>query len=323
MRRGLALLLVLSGLLLLSQFSSPRGQLVAGWMALGGLLLLRLPSRLWGALWAAGWLGQVLLAPSSQAGCSGDGWLRLSPFNLVPESDWSDLGINLIYANQASRIKALSRPYYASTSDVPHTLHYTVSDLLGLGTGSGHLYFYAPPGPPRPLLMFLHGAMGNLQCYLNFWQESGYAVVCPTFGFGFWYRPGGMETAADAWTYAQRNLNVQAGPATWVGHSNGATGAVRVTLTHPEMVDQLVLISPVLEPEKVGSAEFARALHNPPLILEGDQDRNVSPASVERGVAAMRAAGVMPSYRLLAGHDHFLLFSARTEVYQAVGNPGR
>jgi pimeloyl-ACP methyl ester carboxylesterase len=213
-------------------------------------------------------------------------------------------------------------PEYAKLASA---VHFSAFDLFGLGTGSGHLYYYSPTDPgPHPLLIFFHGAMGNLECYLYHWQlfaePRKMAVVCPTFGFGSWYRPGGTETAEAAWRYAQDSLPVKTGPATIVGMSNGATAAVRLAAAHPEAVARLVLISPVLETQILRSRPFldwART-HPPPLILEGDADRNVTPAFVERGVAALKEEGVKVDYRVFPGHDHFLMFSAREEIFRVI-----
>lgn len=313
---------IVVGLLLLSQFGHWRSQVLAVWVALGGFLWW------WGSrriliTWLCGWLGLLALAPGRGSGCVASPWLRFSPLNLVSERDLSNLGMTLFY--NSARVRATVRPIYDEMEERPeyasmcHAVPYSANDLFGLGTGSGHLFFTpAPPG--RKLLLFLHGAMGNLQCYTSYWQtfaeKNDYTVVCPTFGFGFWWKPGGLETAASAWNYAHEQLGVAPGGALVVGMSNGATGAVRLTREHPEMVDQLVLISPVLEPDLVGSREFASALRRPPLVVEGDQDVNVRPEAVARGVAAMEAAGIHPRYLLLPGHDHFLMFSARRTLFE-------
>lgn len=327
MRRAWAVAQVLLGLVLLGQFVYWRSQLSAAWWILGGLLCW------WGnaralLLWGLGWLGLLALAPGAGSGSLASPLLRFSPLNLVSERDLSSLGIAFFYGG-SPRVREAVRPIYEemegrpSYSQMCHAIPYTTNDLFGLGTGSGHLFF-TPTPPGRKLLLFLHGAMGNLQCYTSYWQtfaeQHGYTVVCPTYGFGFWYRRGGMETAAAAWKYAHEQLSVAPGGALLVGLSNGATGAVRLTMAHPEMVDQLVLISPVLEPELVGSQPFAQSLRRPPLILEGDQDGNVTPAEVEPGVAAMQRAGLKPRYVLLPGHDHFLMFTARQAVFEGIGS---
>lgn len=312
----------LLGLWLMTQFVHLRSQLSALWLILGGVLGWWGNARLLG-LWASGWLGLLALAPGRGPGCVASPWLRFSPLNLVSERDLSSVGIAFFYGG-SERVREAVRPIYEEMENRPHYAHlghaipYTANDIFGLGTGSGHL-FYTPGPPGRKLLLFLHGAMGNLQCYSSYWQtfaeQNGYTVVCPTFGFGFWMKPGGLESAASAWKYAHERLGVAPGGALLIGLSNGATGAVRLTIEHPEMVDQVVLISPVLEPDLVGSAGFARALQRPPLVLEGDRDGNVTPTEVESGIAAMGRVGVKPRYVLLPGHDHFMMFTARKRVF--------
>ncbi|MFN8607963.1 MAG: alpha/beta hydrolase [Vulcanimicrobiota bacterium] len=328
--RCLALLMGLPGVLLLVIFVDGRSRLLAAWLALGGIALWRArPLEL--CLWLLSLSGLALQLPAYRWGrpignLSSFG-LCLSPLNLVSERDLSSLGIGFFYGG-SRRVQQVVEPVFQEMESRPQyalesvAVPYALNDLFGLGTGSGHLYYFAPQRQHRKLLLFLHGAMGNLKCYTSFWQtwaeHNGYSVVCPTFGFGFWMRPGGLETAVQAFRYAHQNLEVAEGGCLLIGLSNGSTGAVRLTLEHPEMVEQLVLISPVLETELVGSLEFARALKHPPLIFEGDEDLNVRPESVERGIAAMRAAGIRPDYRLLPGHDHFLMFSARSIVFEGI-----
>lgn len=320
MRKLLGWSLFLFGFLLLTQFVNGRSQLAAFWFMAGGLAAV--VGRAWTLpVWLLGWVFLIGLAPGIRqgtVGCEAPAMLAYSPFNLITERDLSTLGIDFFYAGSA-RVKAAVAPVYTETerrrdyNDMTHAIACSANDLLGLGPTPGQAFYYRPFGSPRKQLLFLHGAMGNLQCYASYWQtfaeKHHYSVVCPGFGFGFWQRPGGMETAA---------ASTRGEPGLVIGLSNGAAGAVRLTLAHPELVDQLVLISPVLEPELVGSPEFARALKKPPLILEGSEDRNVSPESVERGVQAMRQAGIKPVYQLLPGHDHFLMFTARDQVYQAI-----
>lgn len=338
MKRFVGLGLLASGILLQFVFVTWRGRLAALWLAGAGLALLlswlrpEWVRRVWYG-WALGLAGLLALAPSSPPSGSPVGtvalfWLRFSPFNLVPERDLSSLGLALIYPGAPGQaIHRLTDPLYdqmdSSYSQLASGVHFTATDIFGLGTGSGHLYNYAPPGE-RPLLLFLHGALGNLQCYLYNWQlyaePRSLAVVCPTFGFGSWFRKRGVETAAAAWDYTQEHLSVQRGAALVIGHSNGATGALRLACAHPEMVSGLVLISPVLEVEVIRSPAFldwARR-HPPPLTLMGDADVNVSPVSVARGVEEMKAQGQPVESLIFEGHDHFLMFSAGPEIFKAI-----
>lgn len=325
LRRTLATLVGLCALALALEFQSLRGCCLWLWLlTLAGLLATsRGGLRPFAGVLLGGVLGFTLTCPGGTGGSEGvrstpPGWWRWSPLNWVSEGEWSELGVHLLFANRAERILGSSRPLYARQGEMlAHTSTLTALDLLGAGPGPEHLFYYAPEGPPRPLLVFLHGAWGNLQCYSEFWREfaerHGYAVVCPTFGFGFWNRAEGLERARRAYEFAQRELSVLPGPALWVGLSNGAMGAVRIALQHPQLVDRLVLISPVLEPDQVGSLTLS------PLVMSGGRDSITRPAEVLRGVETMRQAGLEPRLRWFTEEDHFLMFHAREAVFQAVG----
>ncbi|MBS2037113.1 hypothetical protein JST97_19150 [bacterium] len=330
--RLLAVFLILLGMVLLAIFQDGRSRLLALWFVVGGLALWRARPREV-LLWGFSFSGLLLLMPGTRGGRpignQSAFWLRLSPLNLVTERDLSALGIWFFYGG-SSRVRQAVAPIYDEMESRPEYAQeclaapYALNDLFGGSPGSGHLFYYAPRQSHHKLLLFLHGAMGNLKCYTSFWQgwaqQHHYSVVCPTFGFGFWMRPGGLETAVEAYQYAHRNLDVEPGGCLLVGLSNGATGAVRLALNHPEMVEHLVLVSPVLEPELVGSPDFARALKHSPLVFEGDLDGNVPPERVEQGIRAMRDAGIEADYRLLSGHDHFLMFTARDLLFQALAD---
>ena len=325
MRKLLGWALFLVGFLLLTQFVNGRSQLAAFWIMAGGLA--GVAGRAWTLpAWLLGWAFLMANAPGIRhgtIGCESPAGLAYSPFNLITERDLSTLGIDFFYAG-SPRVKAAIAPIYAEMEhrrdydEMTHAVACSADDLFGLGPTPGQLFYYRPDGRLRKQLLFLHGAMGNLQCYTSYWQtfaeQNHYSVTCPGFGFGFWNRPGGVETAASA---VQQSDGEPSG-ALVICLSNGAMGGVRLTIQHPELVDQLVLISPVLEPQLVGSPDFAKALKKPPLVLEGTDDLNVRPEAVERGIAAMRQAGIKPIYQLLPGHDHFLMFSARTQVSEAI-----
>lgn len=327
-RRSLALLVGLPGLALALEFQSLRGCCLWLWLLTLAALLATSRCRLRPAVvvFCCGVLGFTLASPGGTGQTGGvrstlPGWWRWSPLNWVSEGEWSELGVHLLFANQAERILGNSRPLYERQGEgLAHTTTLTALDLLGAGAGPEHFFYYAPEGPPRPLLVFLHGAWGNLQCYAEFWREfgerHGYAVICPTFGFGFWNRADGLERARRAYEFAQRELPVLPGPALWVGLSNGAMGAVRIARHYPRLVDQLVLISPVLEPDQVGGLTLS------PLVISGGRDSITRPSEVQRGVEAMKQAGLEPRLRWFPDGDHFLMFQAREAVFQEVA-PGR
>lgn len=310
--RALAVLLALLSLALLTVFGTWQGQLAA-------LSLLLAAAALWARR-------RAILVPLAAAlavllwqAPPGPWLLRLSPVNLVPEEDLVRVGLRLFYPGaQGRRVADLALPLYTDPPEAT-AVTWTALDVVGLGTGSGHSY--SRPGD-GPMLLFLHGALGNFQSYRRHWElyhPGRFTVVCPTFGFGSWYRPGGPETALRAVDEARQAYGCPPGRTVLAGMSNGATGAVRAVAARPEEFAALVLISPVLEPGQLTAPVFLEwGRTHRILVLEGAEDVNVLPASVERGVRLLRQAGVHLEYRLLPGHDHFLMFSARAELFNAM-----
>ncbi len=103
----------------------------------------------------------------------------------------------------------------------------------------------------RPTVLLLHSSVsGNRQ-----WRtlmsalSDRYHVIAPNLiGYGQtgpW--PGGrLQTLADQSALVRPFLAQHDGPATVIGHSFGATVAMRVALDHPGQVTRLVLLEPNL-----------------------------------------------------------------------------
>jgi dienelactone hydrolase len=326
-----------AGTLALLLFETPRGRGLALCVLLGLgcalALFLRLP-------WAR-WIGLGLLVSSvallfcaprartATRGIAGQNWPGWSPLNLVPEGDLVRSGIKVLFpAVKGQVILPLLDGLYSEMEafpeyrSMPHVIHHTGTDLLGRGNAAGHYYSYVPKNVEKPpLLVFLHGAMGNYQCFLYFFQKwaekRGWAVICPSFGYGNWYRPGGGEAAEQSLLHALETLPVDRERVLLAGLSNGATGAVRLIRRQPDKIQGLILFSPVIEPEQYGSAEFRdwAGRGHPRVVMQGDTDQVVHPRTVESRLTKL---GVPFDYRLLPGHDHYMMFSASERVYETL-----
>lgn len=335
-----ALLWAFSASLALFLFETWRGRALGFWFLLALWSVLALVYRAMLGRWlllgcAVGALVLLWLSPGSPSrprGASGQNWPWWDPLNLIPESDLVKSGIKFLFpAVKGEVILPLLTALYREMDEQPeyqrlrHVIWHTGTDLLGSRTAAGHYYSYVPANVARPpVLVFLHGAMGNYQCFLYFWQKwaerRGFAVICPTFGYGNWYRPGGAEAAEHALLHALENLPLDPQRVLLTGLSNGSTGAVRLVRRQGRRIRGLVLFSPVIEVEQYASAEFREwaGEHAPMLVLQGDRDSVVQLATVQHRLQRLRQLGVSSDLQVVNGKDHYMMFAAAEQVYAAL-----
>jgi len=137
-------------------------------------------------------------------------------------------------------------------------------------TVDGVRLHYRTTGPESgPPVLFLHGASSNLNEPLTAFEgETGglRAIYLDRPGLGWSERP-------DVWWNPQREaflirrfleeLDIEA--ASVVGHSYGATIALRLAMDHPERVNGLVLIAPAIRAWVGEAAFYNKATHWPVL----------------------------------------------------------
>ena len=138
---------------------------------------------------------------------------RMSVGWMVPEVDQIAMGVGLarrtdahLDATRAVRLRFFSLKIYQEMDRDPamgqlgSMMGATHDEVLGAAPEGGHYLAMVPrkatPKKRVPLLVFLHGSAGNFSSY---WQvlaplarQHQVAVICPTFGFGNWFLPGGV-----------------------------------------------------------------------------------------------------------------------------------
>jgi pimeloyl-ACP methyl ester carboxylesterase len=169
--------------------------------------------------------------------------------------------------------------------------------------------WYIPAPEPRGVIVMSPGAAGPMECYLYpvpLLVERGWSVVTFDYeGFGgstglisLVRLPDDLETVVD-WTRAATGVD----QVTLYGVSVGSIPSVAVAVRRPEVVNGLVLDSPVslalqldrfrgilgrntgrfisaLQPELV-SEEFVRGVQAPLLLFVHDQDHITPPSTVQ------------------------------------------
>jgi len=195
------------------------------------------------------------------------------------------------------------------------------ADVFGLRPAQKHLFAYVPDhkaGQKLPVILFLHGSVGNFKVYTWTWKRFAdahqVAIVAPSFGFGNWYQPGGMEAIDAAYDYCLHHPDLDVTRLALAGLSNGGIGVSRAFVRNPERYRALIYISAVMEPDVMGSAAFQQAcLGKPVLVLHGEQDERI-PLRYVQGSLALLGSKANIKTNIYPGEDHFLFLSKRDEI---------
>lgn len=260
---------------------------------------------------------------------------RLSPAHLVPELDQQLLGSHLFAVidlgwKQAGTLREDVREVYeAKNADptlntLPSTLGFAYQELLTGHRQTGPLFLYRPPGEaPKPVILFLHGSLGNFQGYWQIWKKFAdihqVAIVSPTFGAGNWSKPGGLECIEQATKFIREHPGLDSNRIILTGLSNGATGVTPAAITTPDNFMALVYLSPVLREDDVTS-EFTKAFAGRPvLIVTGEDDRRTPVDPIKDAVSVMSSHKVAVQAHYVPGQDHFLVFDDWPYVSNIIG----
>ncbi|MCZ7649182.1 MAG: prolyl oligopeptidase family serine peptidase [Planctomycetota bacterium] len=269
----------------------------------------------------------------------GTAYPRRALTNLVPEIDqikWGTYVVPyldpIIDSEQGERLRGLTMDLYRPMQDDPawrelgSALPWAYDELLGGTADSGHAYVYVPATPvrgPRPAILFLHGSAGNFKAYLYLWKEladrAGYAIVAPTFGWGNWSRPGGVEVIARARNWIDAQPELDGSRVLLAGLSNGGRGVCVEARRQAGAYAGFVFISAVRDGEafealcRSGAWKDRRVL-----VLHGELDRRIPYEYALAGVKGLEEAGAAVRVKTYADEDHFLFFSKRNELLDEV-----
>ncbi len=296
---------------------------------LGGIAVLAL---------ASDWL---IMHRTHQPGGSGLRTVRydatpssLSPTQLVPEVDQLKLGSFVfqvldpaINGKKAKRIRTLFGTVYDELSHDPDfagahcTLGYAYREMASGNHRSEHLFIYIPETtePQMPVLLFVHGALGNFKGYAWVWKEfadrNGIALVAPTFCAGL-FRDGGEGGFAIAHQVIANDKQLDENRILLAGLSNGGMGVSHAATTRDSSYRGLIYISPVL---KKPSPQFLEKWRDRPvLVIHGTDDRRIPHELIAENVTLLREGGVDVDFLSYDGQDHFLMFDARERLLQDI-----
>ncbi len=263
---------------------------------------------------------------------------RYAPARLVPERDQVALMVSLatrpIFWSARSRtIRETTLDLYRSIEADPAARGLGAVTHLGLLEAVGgdfrrseHSFAYVPqprPGERLGLVVFLHGNGGNFQvlpwAWRGFAEARRFAILCPTFGLGFWGE-GGVEAVDRSLDDALARWPIDGGRVYLGGISDGGVGVTRSARAHPERYRGLIYVSPTMRRDELAAPEFAGAWKGRPiLVFQGGRDWSVRQGTVDPAVGLLRGQGSAVTYTVFPDEDHFLFFSRPTELFGRVG----
>lgn len=281
---------------------------------------------------------------------NGGRFVRFSPFNIIPEIEQMNVGVNLfgpldpfIDTQKADRLANLTLEIYreleedADFEQIGSVMGLTMREVFQIPFDNGHTYLYVPQNAsadhPVPAIIFLHGAGGPLKAYQWIWRDfaeaSGFVIISPSYGFGLWPEQEGGEAIIRSIDYVADYLEQEVGlqlnqEFIWLaGLSNGGKGAIYTATQHPDRFQGLILISPSMPSQIMSNSNgpFNLAWRNRPvLLIHGEQDLRMPMGYLNQHIGFMNAGGIDLETVLYPEEDHFLFFAQRKELMQTIAD---
>lgn len=288
-------------------------------------------------------LGALALSPAgvggASTGLSAQGVVvpRWGLTNLVPEVDQLLFGsypIQLLDprldGEKAATLRHDIQEIYGEARRDPQfrearsALGQAYGEIAGL-PADRHAFVYVPAEAeqPLPVLLFLHGAMGNFQGYTWVWKEAadahGWAIYAPSFGAGQWQRKTGRERLAEAIEACRRDPRLDADRMVLACLSQGGWGGWWAATAFRDHFRGYVFLSPVLTSSMATDMAVAQAsVSQPVLVLHGEEDARIPAGTIRQAVETLERGGVPVQATFFPGETHFLFFARRHDVLAEV-----
>ena len=266
-------------------------------------------------------------------------WLLRVQHVWFPEPDWVWLGVQIITRldpwmsrSQARLMRDVVREALDEVAETPSYSQLPPAlPLLFWGSfrrpDHGHFYSYIPshePGETLRLMIVLHGHGGNFLLWPHSWKEFAdeqrCIIVSPSFGYGNWEHPHGVNAVERCLNFAETHFPIDPTRVYVAGISQGGCGVARSGAAFGSRVAGLVFLSPTMEPAVLNSTEFVEGWQGRSiLVMQGNRDHNVKPQSVDVAVNILKQNGADVTYHTDPEADYFLYFAKRDEIHNLIG----
>lgn len=267
-------------------------------------------------------------------------WLTRVQHVWFPEADWVWLGVQLVTRldpwmsrSQARLMRDVVREALDEIAETPGCLQLpSALPLLFWGSfrrpDHGHFYSYIPshqPGETLSLFVVLHGHGGNFLLWPHSWKEFAdeqrCIIVSPSFGYGNWEHPQGVNAVERCLNFAETHFPIDPTRVHLAGISQGGCGVARSGAVFGSRLAGLIFLSPTMEPAVLNSHDFVETCAGRPiLVVQGSRDHNVKPQTVDAAVQILKQNGADVTYHTDPDADHFLYFAKRDEIHTIIGD---
>jgi len=254
---------------------------------------------------------------------------RWTPSHLVPEVDQHLMGLRLapaldpsIDSAKAERLATALRRIYAEMDTdfefraVGNVMGLAYADIFAAAP-TGHSYRYLPPSAgdePLPVIIFLHGSLGNFKGYLWQWKQfadkQGWAILAPSHGVGNWDNPRGMAEIEAALEICRTDPRLDEERIILAGLSNGGTGVIPILPSVSHRLRGVFLLSPVIPTEPLEEPGYGATVSGLPfLVVSGDQDQRIPADDLQERLDRLHAMGAEIETHIVPAEDHFLFYT--------------
>lgn len=260
---------------------------------------------------------------------------RFGIANIVPEIEQINLGLFVmtildpyLTADQVKRVGPPTLKIYHELEADPDfhklgsVMGWAYDDVFRKPFDVGHYYLYVPKNisttKPAPVIIFLHGSVGNFKAYLWVWsrlaEKQGAVIVAPSFGFGNWRLPESLDVVTKAIDHVSKIVEIDRKHIYLAGISNGGLGTSQAGFSKPDLFRGLIFISPVLDEIMKEPSAIAAWKGRPMLFIAGEADERIPIRYITDHIVDLKSAGVNVEEHIYPGQDHFLFFNVREQA---------